>query len=119
MSIREVFNRVSESILISGAKHDSVRLAKIAFGHTNVGANSKALRVAAENKSYNVFAYMLMTAAEGIMPGNMDFALDENYKRVKELAKTDKRLADIMQKKEETSEKAFQKFFGVGAPLKI
>lgn len=101
-----MFNKLSGSILQGGARINSPLLVRAVFGQTNVGTNSKALRIAAENKSYNVVAYMLAASAEGFLSPT-GFGLGRDWDKVQEMAKTDKRLDALLQKYEGRSREVF------------
>lgn len=61
----------------------------------NLAINSEALRIAAEAKSYAALETMLQLSGRAAF-STLDFRLDDNYRRVQEIAQTDGRIAKAL-----------------------
>lgn len=102
--LREIFN--PSTTLQEAALNDSAWGVKRLMGRAeraNVQVNSEALRVAAENKSYNAFAQLLKTSLERswgcALPTTPDsFMYGNDWSRVEELAKQDPRIGSMMER---------------------
>jgi hypothetical protein len=90
--LKRLFN--SALALQEAARENSVKGCARAFDKTSASTNSLALRIAAENKAYDVFEYMLTVASkdEDSLSRTHDFAFGSDWDRVQQLAKTDARL---------------------------
>jgi len=105
-TMRDIFRKSSTArlklngkILELGAKFNSVSLCKAAFGHAGVFANSRALRIAAENKNYDAAAFMLERSGQDFM-GPYDFGLGAYWDKVAAIGKQDPKLGAMMEKYE-------------------
>lgn len=81
----------------------------------NIYVNAIALRIAAENKSYEAFECMLAIAAEGAcgITSPDSIGLGPDWSRVQEIAQTDERIRAALQTYDEQIEKNITEVFGM------
>ena len=77
-----------------------------------VFVNAEALRIAAENKSYQAFERMLeISAADSHgVPGSKDIGLGEHWNKVQEIGQSDERIASALAKYEKDADATFNAF---------
>ena len=90
MTTEELLRRVYGQLLQLGAWLNSSELCRFAFGRANSADNARALRFAAERRSYNVFYFMLTAAAQNPSDSRFSFRTGHDWYRAQHLALNDR-----------------------------